>query len=57
MPNKNLQYKKTNKQQKKKEIIDKLDFIKIKYFDFQKPFQENEKTNHRLVENTYKTHI
>ena len=41
-----------------REIIDKLDFIKIKTFSSSKHIvDKNEKTNHRMGENTCKRHI
>ena len=46
----------TLKAQSMKEILDKLDFIKIKNFCSTKD-NVNEKTNHRLRENTCKRHI
>ena len=40
-----------------KEVIDKMDFIKIKNSALQRQCQEDEKINHRLGENIYKKHI
>lgn len=41
-----------------KEIIDKLDFIKIKSLcSVKDSYQENEKTSHRLQENNSKIYI